>query len=323
MELLRAFREAMARLGVTGKLIATDITEASPAFHKADVGEVVPRVGAAGYVSALQALVRKHGVGLMVPLTDLDLLALAHHREALAEMGCTVMVGAEADIRACRDKYLAAELFRRAGVGSIRTCRLREFDDQPFYPCFAKPAEGSAGIGAAVIRNEQQLRAHEAAYGEQLIVQELVPGQEFTIDVYRDRRGEVRCVVPRQRLEVRSGEVAKGVTVKDERLIADATRLAGHLGSIWGAFCCQCRRPAGGAPRFFEINPRFGGGSPLSIAAGADLPLYLLQEVLDLPISAETGRFREDLLMLRYDESVFVEAKDRGKLPGYEQPDFR
>jgi carbamoyl-phosphate synthase large subunit len=321
--LLAAFRRAMAKLGVAGKLVATDVTAASPAFQKADVGELVPPVGRAQYIPALKRLVARHKAALVVPLTDLDLRLLARHREAFAAMGCTVMIGAERDVRTCRDKARTSRLFRRAGVESIRTCRLAEFRAEPFYPCFVKPIRGSAGIGAALIHSQQELRVHQAAFGDQLVCQEYVPGQEFTIDVYRDRRGSVRCVVPRQRLEVRSGEVAKGVTVKDDELIAAATCLAGHLGSIWGAFCCQCRRAAGQRPRFFEVNPRFGGGAPLSIAAGADLPLYLLQEVLGLPITARLGRFKENLLMLRYDQAVFVQVEDRTRLPGYDTPSFR
>ena len=100
-------------------------------------------------------------------------------------------------------------------------------------------------------------------------------------------------------------------------------RLARLLGSVWGVFCVQCRRQEGGKPRFFEINPRFGGGAPLSIAAGADLPLYLLQEVLGLPSTAKVGEFTDNLLMLRYDEALFVQVTDRQGLPGYDTPSFR
>ena len=310
MALLRAFRRAMAELGVTGKLIAADRTSASSAFHSADVGEMVPIVGRIEYVPALLDLVAKHGVGLVVPLTDLDLRCLARQRGKFEDLGCTVMIGSEADVKLCRDKDRSNELFGKAGLATIKTCGLADFRADPFYPCFVKPIRGSAGIGAGIIRNERELNVHVATHGELLVVQECIPGQEFTIDVYRDRHGRVRCVVPRQRLAVRAGEVAKGITVKDAELIEAATRLSDLLGDIWGVFCCQCRRSEGDSPKFFEINPRFGGGAPLSIAAGADLPLYLLQEVLGLPITAEIGGFTADLLMLRYDDDVFLQAAD-------------
>ncbi len=157
-----------------------------------------------------------------------------------------------------------------------------------------------------------------------MIVQECLGGQEYTIDVYRSRDGKVRCVVPRQRLIVRSGEVESGLTVRDRQLIDTAAGLAGSLGDLWGVFCCQCRRAGeGGQPRFFEINPRFGGGVPLSVAAGANFPLYLLQEVLGLPITAQLGQFTDRLLMLRYDEALFMPAGDIETLPGFRSPQFR
>ncbi len=313
----------MDKLGVVGKIVATDKTYASSAFQAADVGELAPLVGRIEYISVVLDLVAKHRIGLVVPLTDLDLRSLGRQKQRFADAGAAVMIGDEPDIRLCRDKAATNELFGRAGLGTIKTVSLKEFYGEPFYPCFVKPIRGSAGIATGLIHNEKELRAHVATYGDLLLVQEYVPGQEYTIDIYRDRQGVVRCTVPRQRLAVRAGEVSKGVTVKDQQLIEASVKLAGLLGNVWGVFCAQCRRQEGGKPRFFEINPRFGGGAPLSIAAGADLPLYLLQEVLGLPITAKLGEFTDQLLMLRYDEAVFVQVTDRQGLPGYDTPSFK
>jgi carbamoyl-phosphate synthase large subunit len=258
-------------------------------------------------------------------MTDLDLLALARHRGEFEAAGCTVMIGSEEIVATCMDKARTSALVRRAGLVAIRTCTLAEFRKGPFYPCFIKPVRGSAGIGASVIAAPAQLEMHVGAFGDRMLLQEYVPGQEFTIDVYRSRDGRVRCVVPRQRLVVRSGEVEKGLTVKDKGLMDAAVKLAQNLEGLWGVFCCQCRRleGPGSPPRFFEVNPRFGGGAPLSIAAGADLALYLLQEVTGKRITARLGRFRDRLLMLRYEQAVFVPAGDPQSLPGYKTPVFR
>jgi len=313
----------MRELGVGGKVIVTDITDTSPAFHKADLGLIVPTVGRIEYIPALEKIVRKHNVGLLVPLTDLDLRSLSRQAGRLEQAGCTVMIGSESTVALCRDKARTNALLDAIGLASIRTFSLSEFRSQPFFPCFVKPIRGSAGVGTAVIRSQKELTAHIATFGERLIVQEYVPGREYTIDVYRSRDGKIRCVVPRQRLVVRSGEVEKGITVKDDRLIEATVRLVGKLDGLWGVFCCQCRREKGGKIRFFEINPRFGGGAPLSIAAGANLPLYLLQEVLGLPITARMGGFKDRMLMMRYDQAVFLKMKDSSHLPGQDEPVFR
>ena len=321
--LMQGFADALKELGVKGKLVATDITPASPAFQKADAGVLVPPARRAEYLPTLKDIAKKHRIGLVVPLTDLDLRSLARHRDEFTEFGCTVMIGSEDAVTLCRDKAKTNELIGKAGLATINTLTMAEFRATPFYPCFVKPVSGSAGIGSSVIRNEKQLRAHVSTYGDLMIVQEYVPGQEYTVDVYRSRDGKVRCVVPRQRLLVRSGEVEKGITVKDPELIRTATALGEAMKNLWGVFCCQCRRSGNGPVRYFEINPRFGGGSPLAIAAGANLPLYLLQEVLGLPITAEIGRFTDRLLMLRYDEAVFIQVTDGLEtLPGYTAPTF-
>ena len=322
--LLDAFRRALTELDLDGKLLAADVTYASPAYHKADGGLIVPPTDRPEYVPALLEAVRTHQVSLLVPLTDLDLLLLAHRRQEFADLGCTVMIASEPTVRLCRDKARFSQALTSAGLPGIRTCTLEEFSTRPFYPCFLKPVTGSAGIGAGQVRDAMELTAHVAIYGPDMLVQEYIPGQEFTIDVYRTRAGEVRCVVPRQRLAVRSGEVEKGVTVKDDGLTQAAIRLASAMGDLWGVFCCQCRRPnQRSLPRFFEINPRFGGGVPLSIAAGANLPLYLLQEIAGLEVTAQLGRFTDHLLMLRYDEAVFVRLDDASSLPGHDTPEFR
>ena len=321
--LLNSFRAALAELGVEGALIATDITDTSPAYHAADVGVLVPSAGRVEYVPTLLETVRKHEVSLVVPLTDLDLRILSRQRDQFSAAGCTVMIGSEDSVTLCRDKARTNVLLGEAGLASIGTHTLSEFLREPFYPCFVKPVRGSAGVGTAVIHNDGELRTHVATYGGVLLVQEYIPGREYTIDVYRSREGEVRSVVPRQRLQVRSGEVEKGITVRSEELSAAAIELAGRLGDLWGVFCCQCRWSTGQPPQFFEINPRFGGGAPLSIAAGANLPLYLLQEVLGLPITAELGTFQENLLMLRYDAAIFLEVENPADLPGYDSPTFR
>jgi len=320
--LLDCFRRAMEKLELTGKLIATDITDSSPAFHAADEGVIVPRIGRIEYIPSLLEIVEQRSVGLLVPLTDLDLRSLARQQDKFAELGCTVMIGSEATVQLCRDKARTSALLQAAGLKAIKTCTLSEFWDDAFYPCFVKPIRGSAGVGTGVIKNAKQLRAHIATFGDLLIVQQYVPGPEYTIDVYRSKDGEVRCVVPRQRLVVRSGEVEKGMTVKDKEIIESTIKLADLLEGLWGVFCCQCRRDDNGLPRFFEINPRFGGGAPLSIAAGADLPLYLLQEVLGLPIAAKFDEFTDRLLMMRYDQAIFTEVSDPASLPGYRQPFF-
>jgi carbamoyl-phosphate synthase large subunit len=323
--LLRAFRRAMDQLGIEGKIVVTEQTEAAPSCHVADAYELTHAVTQPEYLDQLLRIVHHHAIKLIVPLTDLDLQLLSDNRGLFEQRGAQVMIASLRVVEICRDKFRTAELVRGSGLEPINTFTVEKFLTHPFYPCFVKPVEGSAAFGASIIRDARELRVHLATYGSsEMMVQEYVPGQEFTIDVYRAKSGVTHAVVPRQRLQVRSGEVQKGVTVCDKAIMDATLRLAEQLNGIWGVFCCQGRRLDEDSPiQFFEINPRFGGGCPLSIAAGSDLPLYLLQDLLGLPVTGEVGTFTDGLVMLRHDDAVFYQTDDIAQLPGYDTPEFR
>ncbi len=129
---------------------------------------------------------------------------------------------------------------------------------------------------------------------------------EHTLDVYTGFDGVPRCAVPRRRIEVRGGEVVKALVVKDRRLIDTGFRVAEVLGECCGVITIQLILTARGRIRVIEINPRFGGGAPLGIAAGADYPKWLLQEATGRTPRIKRDGYRDGMSMLRFDESVFV-----------------
>jgi carbamoyl-phosphate synthase large subunit len=57
-----------------------------------------------------------------------------------------------------------------------------------------------------------------------------------------------------------------------------------------------------------EINPRFGGGYPLSYRAGANYPLWLINEYFDNKPIQYSDSWEDQLLMLRYDDEVIIHA---------------
>lgn len=322
VDLLEAFRSAMRELGVAGELIATDTTAASAVLHAAEVSAVVPSPDEISYVPALLELVEEHNVGLLVPFSDLDLALLAGERGRFSDAGCTVMTGSYSSVAICRDNARFQGLCRQAGLAAVRTVSLAEFESQPFYPCFVKPTHRSTRTKPQVISNSKELRAQVAMCTEPVIIQEHVAGRRFRIDVYRGRDQAVRCVVPRREIATRAGAVDKAAIEMDDGLIAEATRLAGLLGDIWGVFCCHCIRRGNASVKFLGVDPRFDDGARLSIKAGADLPLYLLEEVLGLPVSAGEAKIADGMMMLRHDDAVFVRVDDRSSLPGFETPSF-
>ena len=137
---------------------------------------------------------------------------------------------------------------------------------------------------------------------------ELVPKSydEYTVDIYFNKFGKLRSLVPRLRIETRAGEISKGVTSKGivyDYLKDKLQNLKGVRGCINLQLFVKLKEKLFKA---IEINPRFGGGYPLSYAAGANFPKMIIQEyILNEDINF-VDDWEDNLLMLRYDSNVFV-----------------
>jgi carbamoyl-phosphate synthase large subunit len=143
-------------------------------------------------------------------------------------------------------------------------------------------------------------------YDQDMIVQQFISGIEYTVDVLADFAGQVLAVVPRERLEVRSGEVSKGKTVDRPDIMEQAVAIVEKLGAI-GPLTLQCM-DTGSEIYWIEMNPRFGGGVPLAIQAGVDYPYILYQLVQGQKVQPCIGQYKKNLVMLRYDQAVYVKG---------------
>jgi carbamoyl-phosphate synthase large subunit len=312
--LLDLFRRTLRQLDLHGDVMAVDATPLSAAFQSADRGFIVPRTASPEFIPAMLELCREHEVRLVVPTIDPELPLYAAHREAFARIGTTVAVSSPAVVAIGNDKTHTHRWLRGAGFPVPRQATVGEVleapEDWPF-PLFTKPVNGSGSIGAAVVHDTAELAA--LARGGGFVVQTIAPGVEHTIDFLADASGRCRCAVPRRRLEVRSGEMSKGVTVRSPLLEGLAEQLCAALPGAYGTLCVQVfHDEASGALNVIELNPRFGGGYPLAWEAGAHFPRWMIEELLDVPSTASTDGWRDRLVMLRYDEAVFVDGAPFG-----------
>lgn len=310
VELLNAFRRAAKSLGIDLEIHGADINWIAPAIHRVDKPHIVPRIHERRHIPELLKLVRREGIDLVIPLIDSDLRALAEAREKFVAQGCDVLISDAPVIRACADKLLTFETLRDAGIDTPDTWTPRQVQRQKRkrFPYMLKPRSGSAGQGLYRVDNADELRVFIRRVKD-CIVQEFVDGVEHTLDVYAGFGGVVRCVVPRRRLEVRTGEVSKGMIVKDLDIIDTGRRVVEALGGCRGVITVQCMVTPKRRIRVIEVNPRFGGGAPLSIRAGADFPRWIMAEAAGLPVTFDYEDYQDRLILLRYDESVFLNGR--------------
>ena len=299
-DLVRAFQRALAELG-GGKVVAADMAPLSAALLQSDDSEIVPPIVAPGFIEHLEGICQKHSISAIVPSIDKDLPFLARHRERLRKSGITAVVSSPETIAVCEDKYRTYQFFCDNDIPSPRTWlpnELPECGERPDWPLLVKPRRGIGGKGIYRVKDEEELRFYLKRTAN-AVIQEFLPGVEFSFDTLSDFDGKVLSVVPRERLYVRDGEVFKGRTVRNMEFIELVARTVEAL-KLTGPAVVQGLLDEQGALKLTEANPRFGSGVLLAIAAGADQAKDLIRLIRGEKLKASLGQFNDGVYLLRY-----------------------
>lgn len=303
--LARLFRTALDELGVHGSVVAADMSPLSATYTEATTHFLVPRCTDPAFIPTLVDACRTHQIRLVVPTIDTELPVLAAARDQFAAIGTTVAVSGPDTVAIGRDKARTNHWLREHGLPHVTQWAIDDAPQDPArYPLIAKPRFGSSSEGVRVVTGPAELAPLS---GTDYVVEEIAPGREHTIDIYIDRAGTLVTAVPRRRLETRGGEVSKGLTVADPRLLELAKRVAGALPDAYGMLNFQAfLDPSTDAMAVIELNARFGGGFPLADAAGAHVPRWMIEDLAGLPDRSTSDAFVDGLVMLRYDDAVFT-----------------
>ncbi|MGE0813482.1 MAG: ATP-grasp domain-containing protein [Vicinamibacterales bacterium] len=302
--LVRAFQRAVARHR-GGSVIVTDINPLSPAVHAANQAYRVPLSTDPGYIDHILEICLGERVALVVPTIDDELVLFGRAAARFREHGIRVAASPAQTSELCEDKFATCRYLAERGIAAADSWLPDALPDAPSFPLFIKPRRGRGGVGAYAVRTRRELEFF-ASYVPDAVVQTFLDGPEYTIDMLCDFSGQPLSIVPRLRDVIRAGVSDRGRTVNDPSLIQVARRCAATL-QFAGAVNIQCR-VVDGRPIVFEINPRFSGGIPLTIHAGADLPRMLVDLAAGLRVPPSIGRFRDGLWMSSYETSVFLEG---------------
>jgi carbamoyl-phosphate synthase large subunit len=263
---------------------------------------VIPKVSDETYIAKLVAMINQYNIDLVVPTIDTELSILSSNKKVIElQTKAVVMVSEESVIRLFSDKKDSITALKNLGFNVPRTFQLN--DSIPF-PVFIKPRYGSSSIGALKVSKEIQLKGMMDLFGE-MIIQENLIGKEFTIDCMISKSGIPTLIVPRERISTRSGEVLQGRIVKHPVLIDVAKKILSQF-SFYGPITIQGIL-TNDVFYVIEVNPRLGGGVPMSVLAGASILEDLIRDAIGQDVEYHED-YRDGALFLRYDQSIEVKS---------------
>jgi len=291
------------------QLIAADMDPWAAGLYLTPERTLVPAGAAPDFTAVLLDRCRALGVDVVLPTVDAELQPLARAREEFAAAGVALLLAPAAALDVILDKLTLAE--HCAGVVRVPRTELFGPSLDPAawtYPVVVKPRRGSGSRGVVIVDSAAELAALDRS--PRLIVQEFLPGEEYSVDVLADAAGQVIASVPRLRARVDSGVSVGGRTVHDAevewfgRAVAQATGVT-YVANV------QCRRTAEGIPALLEVNPRMPGTLGLTIASGVDMPRLALAVLLGRPVPASVD-FCERAVVRFLDELILDPAEISG-----------
>ena len=292
--------KALRSGGFDGRIVATDAEPLSAGLYLADSFRVVPKAKDPAFFPAVRTLIEDERIGMIFPTSGFDIYEFARHKRELEAMGVVIAMSDSDAMSTCENKwefYLKTQgVFPLPETGRDPATWTR-------FPCFVKPIFGKGSRGTHRCATREELLFH-TLHERDLLIQEYLPGEEYTVDVLSDLAGAPILAVPRARLETKDGISSKGRVFHDEEMERLCLDLARHLG-LKGPTCMQLKRDERGQPKFMEVNPRIGGGSIFTTLAGVNIPMLLLQLIGGMEIAPQKPR---EIVVLRYYDELVLDS---------------
>lgn len=302
VELIQAFKNAAERLKIELIIYGADITSSAPALQFCDERVIVPRINDEQYIPKLKEICQEEQIDALIPTIDTDLMILAQNKKNFGKT--TVVISEKDKIAICRDKRFTADYFNSVGLKSPHPVdNWREYHGG--YPAFIKPKDGSSSVFAYKVTDEEELKMLSEQVPD-YIIQPFIEGTEYTIDIFCDFCGEPIFITPRIRLAVRAGEVLKTEIKQDSQIINEMKLLVKDYKPCGQITVQMIRESTTGDDYYIEINPRFGGGAPLTMKAGADSAEMLLRLIRGEAIKYQEKAAEDGAVFSRFDQSIRV-----------------
>ena len=324
--LINYFKEAIKD---HGKIYAADMNSSAPAMVDADVAIVVPSIYDSSYISALKKIVKEHQINAIISLNDLELPILSKHKDDIESTGAKVIISSETVIDIAFDKMKTFDFISNIGLKTPQTyTSLKKAKEEIYngtfkFPLVVKPRWGSASIGIDFPETEEELdlafklqhlklkksilnTASEQDLDNAILIQEKMNGDEFGMDVVNDFEGNYFGTFVRKKLNMRSGETDKAISVIDSKFEKIGRKISENLKHIGNLDCDVFM--ANNELYVLELNPRFGGGYPFSHEAGVNTAAVYIEWLKGNTDVSNFNQYKEGKLFSKCDRMLEIKT---------------
>lgn len=294
------FRESLAP---GDRIIGTSNTKWTPGFRYCDRNYLLPDITSSEYPDRVLELCRQESIAAVFSFYDPDVQRLSGIAAEFKKTKIIPVLPSEPVSTICFDKFQTFQFLAANGFDTPKTyldmARIRQDLDSGdlSFPLIVKPRFGFGSSHTYVANNQEQLAVF-FKIGPQMIVQPKVGGDDYDFDICNDLAGKPLSVILWRKFRSTMGETENVITVQNDHLVQVGERLGRTLGHV-GPMDVDMFVDDFGNPTIIEMNPRFGGGYPVSHLAGADFPGMLIRLIKGEQVAPRIGDYRAGTVMMK------------------------
>lgn len=240
------------------KIVGTDINPVglTAGSMLVDSYHQVPYAVDEKYIPEIIKIVKQEAVDVVIPINDIEIRIIAeniqHFSSVLKRLPSINVLDTVGNKRTC------TKLLEKCG----QLCPRIFADDHVAGSRIQRECIGVGSKGIYFLKDGEKKRLIDP----DSFVQEAISGDEYTVDILSDAEGKPFYIVPRQRIEVKSGVATKVKIIYDEQMIEECKKILKLL-PVPGFSNIQFIKDTNDQDYFIEMNPRFGGSTISSIMA--------------------------------------------------------
>ena len=287
------------------EIASSDTNKLDPIAYSVNCFRVLPEIENRTFKEELLKYIKEKNIKGMVLWNNKDFQYIDSMKKEIEEIGCKVFIPKKEKFDICFDKRKTYNFLNRNNIPTPRI--YIDVNEVEKFPLIVKPYNGAGNMNIHRADNMEQLKLF-LKITPNPIIQEYIEGIHYTIDTYTDRKFHTFCVVPRERIKVRDAEVVIAKIHMKDNLLKVGKAVSEHF-AVNGPMNIQVIEDDKGIPHVIDIHCRFGGGTDLTIKAGAGFHKWIIQDVLGVQESHEF-KIDDKLIMTRYLHSIFINGEE-------------
>lgn len=239
-------------------VIGTDIRDVDAeldAFYK------IPPANELSFPNALMEIIKKEKPFLLVPTVTEELHIISRLKKVIEAFGCVVFISSPYAIDIANDKLKTAVIM--AGNGMSVPVSFDETTPKDIlvktlsFPIISKPRTGMGSRGVTLYWNQEELFKETRT---DIIYQEYIAGEEFDINMFIDKDGEISANTVLKKTALRDGLIGNAIDVERVKRgdLEQFGIMAASTLKLTGPLNMDIRMKEDGTPVLLEINARIG-----------------------------------------------------------------